>query len=203
MQNEAQYDLDRKAAKISVLSSKNLEKYEYLTAEDLGLKPSTIEQTRFEYFLLGKIFNKWLRKDDQIYGLFKRIRNIESKNEAQLKSIKNINISSKPLTAIGVFSTSSDEAKKLMANIKKLMIGLTLHNLFAQRLMKKNNNFSNFTFPSKFASLPMMNTVNTEFSYIEVWFTNQNSNALEIEDNVNLTLIIGYYKNEILNITKI
>ena len=203
MQNEAQYDLDRKAAKISVLSSKNLEKYEYLTAEDLGLKPSTVEQTRFEYSLLGKIFNKWLRKDDQIYGLFKRIRNIESKNEAQLKSIKNINISSKPLTAIGVFSTSSDEAKKLMANIKKLMIGLTLHNLFAQRLMKKNNNFSNFTFPSKFASLPMMNTVNTEFSYIEVWFTNQNSNALEIEDNVNLTLIIGYYKNEILNITKI
>ena len=56
---------------------------------------------------------------------------------------------------------------------------------------EKNNNFSNFTFPSKFASLPMMNTVNTEFSYIEVWFTNQNSNALEIEDNVNLTLIIG------------
>ena len=54
MQNEAQYDLDRKAAKISVLSSKNLEKYEYLTAEDLGLKPSTIEQTRFEYSLLGK-----------------------------------------------------------------------------------------------------------------------------------------------------
>ena len=58
MQNEAQYDLDRKAAKISVLSSKNLEKYEYLTAEDLGLKPSTIEQTRFEYSLLGKFFNK-------------------------------------------------------------------------------------------------------------------------------------------------
>ena len=37
----------------------------------------------------------------------------------------------------------------------------------------------------------MMNTVNTEFSYIEVWFTNQASKALEIEDNVNLTLIIG------------
>ena len=31
--------------------------------------------------------------------------------------------------------------------------------------------------------LIMMNTVNTKFSYIEVWFTNQNSNALEIEDN--------------------
>ena len=36
-----------------------------------------------------------------------------------------------------------------------------------------------------------MNTVNTEFSYVEVWFTNQSSKTLEIEDNVNLTLIIG------------
>ena len=34
MQNKAQYDLDRKAAKISSLSSKNLGKYEYLTGED-------------------------------------------------------------------------------------------------------------------------------------------------------------------------
>ena len=37
MQNEAQYDLDRKAARISALSSNNLDKYEYLTGEDLGL----------------------------------------------------------------------------------------------------------------------------------------------------------------------
>ena len=37
----------------------------------------------------------------------------------------------------------------------------------------------------------MMNTVNTEFSNIEVWFTDQSSKALEIEDNINLTLIIG------------
>ena len=37
----------------------------------------------------------------------------------------------------------------------------------------------------------MMNTVNTEFSYVEVWFTDQDSKALEIEDNINLTLIIG------------
>ena len=49
MQNEAQYDLDRKSAKISALSSKNLDKYEYLTGEDLGLKPSTAEQVKFGY----------------------------------------------------------------------------------------------------------------------------------------------------------
>ena len=40
-------------------------------------------------------------------------------------------------------------------------------------------------------TLTMMNTVNTEFSFVEVWFTNQASKVLEIEDNVNLTLIIG------------
>ena len=40
-------------------------------------------------------------------------------------------------------------------------------------------------------SLTMMNTVNTEFSLVEVWFTDKASRALEIEDNVNLTLIIG------------
>ena len=40
-------------------------------------------------------------------------------------------------------------------------------------------------------SLTMMNTVNTEFSFVEVWFTDQTSKVLEIEDNVNLTLIIG------------
>ena len=38
--------------------------------------------------------------------------------------------------------------------------------------------------------LTMMNTVNTEFSFVEVWFTDQTSKAFEIEDNVNLTLII-------------
>ena len=37
----------------------------------------------------------------------------------------------------------------------------------------------------------MMNTENTEFSSVQVWFTDQSSKAIEIEDNVILTLIIG------------
>ena len=91
MQNDAQYDLDRKAAKISALSSNDLDKYEYLTGEDLGLKPSTIEQAKFEYSLLGKIFNKGLDKDDEKEGLLKRLKNIEDKNEEQLKLPSNTN----------------------------------------------------------------------------------------------------------------
>ena len=85
MQNEAQYDLDRKAVKISTLSSNNLDKYEYLTGKDLGLQPSTVEQAKFEYSPLGKIFNKVLDKDDQKEGLFKRLENIESKAKSENK----------------------------------------------------------------------------------------------------------------------
>ena len=85
MQNEAQYDLDRKAAKISALSSNNLDKYEYLTGEDLGLKPSTIEQAKFEYSPLGKTFDKRLDKDNKKEGMFKRLKNIEGKIKGENK----------------------------------------------------------------------------------------------------------------------
>ena len=65
VQNEAQYDLDRKAAKISALSSNNQDKNEYLTGEDLGLTPSTVEQAKFEYSPLGKVFTKGLTEEEK------------------------------------------------------------------------------------------------------------------------------------------
>ena len=40
-------------------------------------------------------------------------------------------------------------------------------------------------------SLVFLKTTNTDFSEIEIWFTDQNNNALEIEDNVNMSLIIN------------
>ena len=46
--NRAQYDLDREAAKISILSSKELDNFEYLTGEDLGYKPVLVEKVKFE-----------------------------------------------------------------------------------------------------------------------------------------------------------
>ena len=63
MQNEAQCDLDRKNVKISAFFSNNLDKHEYLAGKDLDLKPSAVEQVKFEYSPLGKIFNKGLSKD--------------------------------------------------------------------------------------------------------------------------------------------
>ena len=87
-QNESQYDLDIEAAKISALSSNNLDKYELLTGEDLNLKPSTVEQAKCEYAPLGKIFNKGLNEYDKKEVLLKKLKNIEDKNKQQLKVIK-------------------------------------------------------------------------------------------------------------------
>ena len=53
--NQAQYGLDRLAAKISAFSSGDLRKYEYLTGEDLGYRPSVLEQTKYDYSLLSHI----------------------------------------------------------------------------------------------------------------------------------------------------
>ena len=37
-----------------------------------------------------------------------------------------------------------------------------------------------------------LKTFNSEILYIEVWFTDQNSKPLEIEDKINMTLVINY-----------
>ena len=63
--NQAQYDLGREAAKISALSTKYiLEKYEYLTREDLEHKPIVLEKTKFQYSPLGMSLSKYFKKDN-------------------------------------------------------------------------------------------------------------------------------------------
>ena len=42
----------------------NLDKYKYLSGEDLGLKPSTVERAKFEYSPLGMSLNKAFKKDE-------------------------------------------------------------------------------------------------------------------------------------------
>ena len=58
-----QYDINREAAKISALSSGEIHKYEYLTGQDIS--PSNqqqiIEQTKFTYSPLGKVFEKQIK----------------------------------------------------------------------------------------------------------------------------------------------
>ena len=88
--NERQHELDRINAKISAYSTGNLLKYKYSIKKDLGYKPDAFEQARFEYSPLGKVFIDRLDKSDKNEALFKRLKNIEDKNNNQLLAIKNI-----------------------------------------------------------------------------------------------------------------
>ena len=67
--NQAQYDLDRLTAKISALSSGELRKYEYLTGEDLGYRPSVPNKQNliilsWEKFLIRDWMIKIIKKKD-------------------------------------------------------------------------------------------------------------------------------------------
>ena len=127
MQNEAQCEIERKADKISALSYNNLDKYEHLTGEDLGLKSSTIEQTRFEYSPLGKIFNKGLSEDDKKEGLFQRLKNVENAQKNLIKNDdkddkdkkqQNNNVDTKPPNVFNYLKSLSPQANNVMDGIE-------------------------------------------------------------------------------------
>ena len=103
------------------MSSNNLDKYEYLTGEDLGLKPSTIEQAKFDYSQSVKIFNKGLEKEeDKKEGFLKRLKNIEDKNEERLKAIKSKASENIKEVTNFVKEPLSLEAKQLIEEIKAI-----------------------------------------------------------------------------------
>ena len=137
-----------------------MDKYEYLTGEDLGLKPSNIEQAKFEYSPLSKTFNKGLNKDDKKEGLFKRLENIKDKNEEQLqatkdqeekqlKERKNID-KSKPLKAIGELSIKNDETNKLLSEFRKIDEALDNAELICTETDRTKYDFNRFLFSLKF-----------------------------------------------------
>ena len=90
-QNQADHDLYRQNAKISALSSRKLDKYEYLTGEDLRYRPDPVQRARFEYSPLGQVFNKGLDFNEKQEGLLKRLKNIEDKTDKQLDLIRDLN----------------------------------------------------------------------------------------------------------------
>ena len=73
-----QFDINTEAAKISALSSGKIDKYEYLTGEDIipSNQQQIIEKAKFTYSPLGKAFEK------------KQIKTIEDQGEKQMKAIQ-------------------------------------------------------------------------------------------------------------------
>ena len=76
--NDGQYDINRLNAEISAYSSGDLDKYELLTKQDLKYKPDALEQAKFAYSLLGKVFNDGLNKKDKTkkVGILQRLKHI-------------------------------------------------------------------------------------------------------------------------------
>ena len=84
-----QYDINREAAKISALSSGKIDKYEYLTCEEIlsSNQQQIIEQTKFTYSPFGKAFEKQTKTIKDQRG--KQIKSIEKESNKQIKNIKN------------------------------------------------------------------------------------------------------------------
>ena len=90
MQNEAHDDLDRKAAKISALSSNKFNRYEYFTGEDLDLKPDLNKQdlSIFHFLVFSKYLDKGLKEEEKKEEVSKILENIEDKSKKQLKAFE-------------------------------------------------------------------------------------------------------------------
>ena len=71
-----QYDINREAAEISALSPDKIDKYEYLTGEEILPSKQVIEQAKFTYSPLGKSFEN-------------NTETIKDHGEKQIKAIKN------------------------------------------------------------------------------------------------------------------
>ena len=61
------YDINKEAAKISALSSGKIDKYEYLTGEEIlpSDQSRIIEQAKFTYSPLGKAFEKQIKRTEE------------------------------------------------------------------------------------------------------------------------------------------
>ena len=121
--NQVQYDLDRQNAKISALSSDELDKYEYLTGEDLGYKPDVVQKAKFEYSSLGQVFNKGLDTSEKQVVLLSRLKNIEDKTDRQLEENKDNQLGVKYIgyTAKEELSQEAKDMLEKLNNQEKLI----------------------------------------------------------------------------------
>ena len=101
-----QYDINKEAAKISALSSGKIDKYEYLTGEEIlpSNQQQIIQQAKFTYSPLGKAFEK-------------QIKTIEDQGKKQVDALKT---SYKKLPSIKDFVPTERFNPEMIAEIKRI-----------------------------------------------------------------------------------
>ena len=104
-----QYDINREAAKISALSSGKLDKYEYLTGEEIvpSNQQQIIQQAKFNYFPLGKAIEK-------------QIKTIKDQGEKQVVALESLNVPDKKLPPIKDFIPMENLNPEIINEIKKI-----------------------------------------------------------------------------------
>ena len=110
-----------------------MEKYEYLTGEDLGYKPDVIERAKFEYYPLGEVFNKVFKKDD------KNKKVIKHDNDLVYDSVHNFNkYSVSSLNEISSNDSKFDTINKSYKDLLKLNDFKSQNKIAKQKKKKKN-----------------------------------------------------------------
>ena len=104
-----QYDINREAAKISALSSGKLDKYEYLTGEEILLsnQQQIIQQAKFDYSPLGKAIEK-------------QIKTIKDQGEKQVVALEPLKVPDKKLLPIKDFIPMENLNPEIINEIKKI-----------------------------------------------------------------------------------
>ena len=104
-----QYVINREAAKISALSSGKLDKYEYLTGEEIlpSNQQQIIQQAKFTYSPLGKAFEK-------------QTKTIEDQGKKQVVALETLNVPDKKLTSIKDFIPTENLNPEIINEIKRI-----------------------------------------------------------------------------------
>ena len=129
-----QYDINKKAAIISALSSNKIDKYEHVTGEEIlpSNQQQITEQGKFTSSHLGKAFEKL-------------IKTIEGQGEKQVKSLKDLNLKDQSKSIEGIFpkGNETNEIKDELSKIKRYENKAIRDNLFYD-LSKKPFDFRTF-----------------------------------------------------------
>ena len=104
-----QYDINREAAKISALSSGKLDKYEYLTGEEIlpWNQQQIIQQAKFTYSPLGKAFEK-------------QTKTIDDQGKKQVVALESLKVPDKKLTSVKDFIPTENLNPEIINEIKRI-----------------------------------------------------------------------------------
>ena len=153
-----QYDITREAAKISALSSGKLDKYEYLTGEEIlpSNQQQIIQQAKFNYSPLGK-------------ALEKQVKTIKDQGEKQVVALESLKDSDKKLTPIEDFIPTENLNPEIINEITR--IEEIEKNVDRNRMVYKGTNetydFRNFKTIQAFGNEIRNNVISLDTANIE------------------------------------